>query len=242
MLSVVVPCVGNVELTRRCVASLVATTANRWELILVENGSTPGHREALADVALGAGRCDDVGMDDGRCGMWPERVVFLSWDRMLGYPAAVNRGILAASGTFVCLLNNDTEVVTPGWDGVLIEALEGTPEAVIAAPVCDFVANPAQDCRTAAPGRADVETLCFVAVLMRRGLFAEIGLLDEDFGLGKWEDREFCVRARRAGGRLVVEPAAFLRHAGHGTFRRLRPGVFEGLLRDGERLFRAKTG
>jgi GT2 family glycosyltransferase/SAM-dependent methyltransferase len=248
VVSVVVPCVGNVALTRRCVESLTAQTAGRWELALIENGSTPEHREALADVALAAGR----GLDPTR--NWPERVVFLSWDRMLGYPAAVNRGIQAASGTFVCLLNNDTEIVTPGWDGRLSEALgastgsasvgastggasTGSGGAVIVSPVCDFVANPAQHCQTAAPGRAEAETLCFVAVLMRRELFAQVGLLDEGFGLGNWEDREFCVRAQRAGGRLVVEPAVFVRHAGHGTFRRMRPGVFEHLLRTNERRY-----
>jgi len=239
VLSVVAPCVGNVALTRRCLASLCETTENRWELVLVENGSTPENREALADAATDDGRRTT---DAGRPTLnGPERVVFLSWDQMLGYPAAVNRGIQAASGAFVCLLNNDTELVTPGWDGLLIEAL-AADGAAIAAPVCDFVANPAQHCQTAAPGRVEVETLCFVAVLMRRGLFAQVGLLDEDFGLGNWEDREFCVRTQRAGGRLVVDDGAFVRHAGHGTFRRMRPGVFERLLAVNERLFRAKVG
>lgn len=262
VISVVVPCVGNVELTRRCVASLREMTAGAWELVLVENGSRAENREALADAATGR-------VGERESGRGPERVVFLSWDRMLGYPAAVNRGIAAASGDYVCLLNNDTEMRTPGWDTLLVETLEAgrwKPEnrlpssaaphdgasaqdaslsvrTEIVSPVTDFVANPAQVGRWEEGGTPrEARVLFFVCVLMRRELFARVGLLDEEFGLGNGEDKEFCRRVQAAGGRLLVDPGVFVQHAGHGTFRRLPAGMFASLLERNEALYQAKAG
>ena len=227
--SVVVPCVGNVELTRRCVASLRAMTTGPWELVLIENGSKPENREALADVALERW--------NGRtC-----RVTFLSWDRMLGYPAAVNRGIAAARGEYVCLLNNDTEIRTPGWDTLLLESLEGHDGDVVS-PVTDYIANPEQAGRweDGEPPRP-AQVLFFVCVMMRRELFTRVGPLDEEFGLGNGEDREFCARVQRYGGRLLVDPGVFVHHEGHGTFRRLPAGMFDALLERNRALYREKV-
>jgi GT2 family glycosyltransferase len=233
LVSVVTPCVGNVALTRQCLESLWAYTAGRWELVLVENGSRPENRELLGGLALAGNQV---------WGHAPERVVFLSFDRMLGYPAAVNRGIRAARGDYVCLLNNDTELRTPGWDTLLIETLEGQGGAIVS-PVTDFIANPAQlgAWEDGGPAR-EADVLFFVCVLMRRELFDQAGLLDEDFGLGNGEDREFCGRVKaRLAGRLLVDPGVFVHHEGHGTFRRLPAGMFGELLRRNEALAQSKA-
>jgi GT2 family glycosyltransferase len=84
--------------------------------------------------------------------------------------------------------------------------------------------------------------LFFVCVLMRRELFDQAGLLDEDFGLGNGEDREFCGRVKaRLAGRLLVDPGVFVHHEGHGTFRRLPAGMFGELLRRNEALAQSKA-
>jgi len=213
VLSVIVPAVGNVDLTARCIASLRAHTRPPYEIILVDNGSTPDHAEALADL----------GAD-----------VYLRYDRLLGYPAAINRGLEVAQGEYVCLLNNDTEV-EPYWASRLIAVLE-TRGAAIVSPVTDFIANPAQHRDTAGHNVAEATTLFFVCVLMRYNLAAEVGLLDERFGLGNCEDKEYCDRVKARGGKLVVEPGVFVQHVGHGTFGRFKPGLFMALLKRNEQL------
>jgi GT2 family glycosyltransferase len=214
VVSVIIPAVGNVELTRRCVQSVRKFANLPVEIVLVENGSKPTNREALADL---------------------DAEVFLSYDRMIGYPAAINRGAAAARGEYLCLLNNDTEMTQPGWDAQLVFTLQTTGAAVVS-PVVDFVANPAQRADAAQPARAPFEAaeLFFVCVLLRRDLFAELGALDEGFGLGNCEDKDFCRRAVQAGGRLVIEPAVFVRHAGNSTFRRLPGVMFPALLKQNE--------
>lgn len=211
--SVIIPAVGNVELTRACIASVRATARMRSQIVLVENGSRPANRDALADL---------------------DSDVFLSHDRILGYPAAVNLGIGAATGEYVCLLNNDTELRTPGWDARLCGVLARN-DAAIVAPVTNFIANPPQRAdRAMDKPPFEAPLLFFVCVLMRRNLFWRYGLLDESFGLGNGEDKEFCWRLSREGEKFFIDPQTFVYHAGHGTFGRLQPGAFAQLLAQNE--------
>ena len=55
-------------------------------------------------------------------------------------------------------------------------------------------------------------------LLFRRAVVDEIGLLDERFGLGNFEDDDFCRRAIQAGWRAINARDAFVHHFGHRTF------------------------
>lgn len=222
-LSVIIGAVGNVELTRRCLEAVRALSALAPEVVLVDNGSTA--EESLELARLGAD-------------------VLLWYPEMLGYPAMVNRGVRASSGEYVCLLNNDAEPVQAGWDGRLVWVLEVMPRAGMVAPVCDVAFNPGQ--AAAGPSVAqdellEAEQLVFVCVVMRRSTFDSLGGLDEGFGLGNWEDTDFSWRVRRAGGRLFIDPATFVRHVGHATFT-TRVTDFAGLLDGNRERFMSKWG
>lgn len=58
-----------------------------------------------------------------------------------------------------------------------------------------------------------VEWISGCAILVRRGVIEQAGMLDERFFL-YWEETEWCLRARRAGWRIVHVPAAKLWHKG----------------------------
>ena len=66
-----------------------------------------------------------------------------------------------------------------------------------------------------------------------------IGLLDEQFGIGCFEDDDYCLRAIQAGYRAVIAGDAFVHHFGGRTF--VGSGVdFGALMRENERRFREK--
>lgn len=44
-----------------------------------------------------------------------ERITYVQWDRPFNFSEKVNHGVLAASGEFVLILNDDVEVITPDW-------------------------------------------------------------------------------------------------------------------------------
>ena len=57
----------------------------------------------------------------------------------------------------------------------------------------------------------DVDFVPGAAMLVRREVFEQVGLLPEDFFM-YFEETEFCVRATRAGWRVVVDPSAEIEH------------------------------
>lgn len=68
--------------------------------------------------------------------------------------------------------------------------------------------------------RREVDAFFGAAMLVRRQALDEVGTFDESFALFG-EDYEWCARARRAGWRLVFEPAAqVVHHGGRSAARR----------------------
>lgn len=57
----------------------------------------------------------------------------------------------------------------------------------------------------------EVDLICAVCVLIRRGVFETIGLLDEQFFM-YCEDADLCLRARAAGWKICYTPAVWARH------------------------------
>jgi hypothetical protein len=51
-----------------------------------------------------------------------------------------------------------------------------------------------------------------------RACLDRVGLLTEDFGLGYYEDADFCMRAREHGFRNVCAPSVYIGHAGAKSF------------------------
>ncbi len=213
----VIPCFNEVEMTRACLGSLLEQTERPDEILVVDNGSED-ETAGLAD-AFGP----------------PVRV--LSQPRNLGFAGGVNAGLKAARGDHVLVLNNDTRCA-PDMIARLRCALELSPAIGAAAPMSNHVKGEArlpvgdlgrergqrQALAAAlrdAPVVQDVETLAGLCMLLRRATIDEVGLFDERFGHGNYEDDDLCLRLRLHGYRLVLARRAFLHHEGHATFRAL---------------------
>lgn len=192
------------ELTLRCIRSVRRHSPDGVQLVLVDNGSRDGSQEALRSAA---GPLD--------------KVLFLPTN--LGFAGGMNRGIEAADGDVLCLLNSDTRV-TRNWLPPLLSALE-RPGVGLAGPYTDHAKRDQRLKpflgRFAPPFRRskDVQTLSFFCVTIRRDVIDRIGLLDESFGLGTFEDDDYCRRAREAGFRCRVVGRSWVWHDAHGTFR-----------------------
>ena len=119
LVSIVVLAWNELEYTRQCIESVLRHTTGPFELILVDNGSTDGTPEYLATV--------------------PDAKVIRN-EENLGFPKGVNQGIAAASGEYVCLLNNDT-IVTSGWLDKLVDCAESADDVALVGPECNYVAS-----------------------------------------------------------------------------------------------------
>lgn len=179
--------------------------------------------------------------------------------RNLGFAGGANAGARAAldDGADAVLFLNDDAALTPDALGWLERALDA-PGVGIAAPV---VVSPDDRVESAGlsfvpwsgrlrevgrgrppePGGAarEVDAASGCALLVARQVLEAMGGLDEGFFF-YFEDLDLCLRARRAGWRVVVDPRARVVHEGSLTIGRASPArlyhAVRGHLRLGAKL------
>jgi hypothetical protein len=211
--SVVVVNYNGRDLTADCLARIPTGV----EAIVVDNGSADGSPEDIAR-------------------RFP-RVILMRNSINRGFAAAVNQGIERARGRYLCLLNNDARL-SPDTLDVMVNYLEAHPDVGIAAPQLlhedgrlqnSFAAIPSLATellnksllRLLFPGHfprkgghtepADVPSVIGACMLVRREVVDRIGGLDPAFFLFL-EETDWCLRARRAGFRVVFLPQARVVH------------------------------
>jgi GT2 family glycosyltransferase len=194
-----------------CLDALQRQTYRDFEIILVDNGSTDGSPEWIAEH-------------------YPT-VRLVRNKRNLGFAEGNNCGFAVAQGEFLALVNNDTEA-EPGFLQALVEAVRQDnrvgavagvlvfahrPEVVASAGLrvgWDGVAIDAYAGRPRAalpPAPVEVFGASGGAALYRRRMIEEIGpfLPAYFFYL---EDADLAWRARLAGWRCLLAPQAVVRH------------------------------
>lgn len=211
--TVVVPNWNGERFLKTCLASLRGQTFERFETVLVDNGSEDGSLELVSRD-------------------FPE-VQIVSMDENRGFSAAVNAGIRASNTEFVALLNNDT-AQDPGWLDALMRATDAHPEVgFFASKLVDFhnrrILDGAGDAlrKSGLPYRVGhgerdrgqydepgyVFGACAAAAMYRQDMLQEIGPFDEDF-FAYCEDGDLSFRAQLAGYRCLYVPEAVVYHIG----------------------------
>lgn len=202
--------------TLDCLRSLKHLTYSRAYTIVVDNASSDGSAEAIRAA-------------------FPH-VKLIETGSNLGFTGGNNVGIrhaLDAGADYVLLLNNDT-VVAPDMIDHLIEPMLNNPAIGVAGPTIYYFDQPhvvwsaggsidwkRGDTSMSAIGSEDkgqfgsepreVEFVTGCALLARRDVWDKVGLLDERFFM-YYEETEWCVRASRAGYKIVHVPLAMMWH------------------------------
>lgn len=199
-ISIIIPAYNNANLTLDCLKGLIQTHSIYFETLLIDDGSKDPIYKVLSR-------------------MFP-RVQVLHNETNQGFVRSVNRGIQAAKGTYILLLNNDTHISDSLWlrklyDGMVKRKLD-------MAGVVGGRLN--EKTWTYIPGEAKRATdkfqfLPFWCCLIRREVFDTVGLLDERFGLGFFDDVDLYYRAKKAGFKGGIVENIGIRHLYHSTFK-----------------------
>lgn len=227
------------ETTGPCLQSLRQENAD-IEIIVVDNHSDHATRTALQDEAAK-----------------DPRIRLILKDNNSGYSGGNNTGAKAASSDLLLLLNSDT-VVPAGAVPRLVELMQQHRNWAMLGPVSNQSGNDQQiyTCGTTVSeilnegatwcdhshgSYYQTDIIHFFCVIIRKDVYQQLNGLDEEFGLGYYEDTDFNYRAVKAGMQLFITEDVFIYHRGSGSFPKASPEVRKMVKRN-KKLFRKKQG
>lgn len=230
------------EGTRPCIESLYKyTDPNDFELICVDNDSHDGTPDFLKELEKKYNNVKIVLNDTNR-----------------GFAGGNNDGMRLATGDVLILLNNDT-LLTPNWLRTLLSPMISDGSIGLIGPITNSAGNEQMvsipDLNEAnyvelagkyvqrhAGYSFETQKLGFYCVAMTMNVFRTVGFLDEKFGIGMFEDDDYCVRVRKEGYRLVVNEGCFVFHKGSLSFKKIVDKEFQSLFARNREYFVTKHG
>jgi GT2 family glycosyltransferase/Flp pilus assembly protein TadD len=193
-------------------------TPEPHEIIFVDNASTDGTVKWLKQLVNNNARYR-----------------LIENEKNLGFSKGCNQGIDGSSGEYIVLLNNDV-VVTENWLSGMLDCLQSAPDIGIVGPMTNSISGPQkvghveyssiEQLDAYARGfrernrhrKIPLRRIVGFCMLFRRSLVDKIGLLDESFGSGNFEDDDFCLRATLLDFRNAVAGDVFIHHYGSRSF------------------------
>lgn len=217
--SIIIPIRDKVELLKVCLAGLLhRTDYDNVEIIVVDNDSAEDTTAAYLEV---------IGCDP--------RLTVLRYAGDFNYSAVNNFAVRQATGEYICLLNNDTDVIDASWlkemvrhavrsgIGAVGAKLLYADRTIQHAGVVIGLGNAAGHAHRFL--KADrrgyfaqahiphyVSAVTAACLVVAKDKFDAVGGLDEkDFAIA-YNDVDFCLRLDRAGWRNMYVPQAVLFH------------------------------
>ena len=219
--SILIPTCDHIRDLETCVESIYArTTYPDFEILLIENNS----KEEQTFRSY-----ERIQKEH------PDTLKVLTWQgKGFNYSALNNFGARYATGEYLLLLNNDTEVITPGWleemvmyaqqkrVGCVGAKLLYPDDTIQHAGVGFGIGGVAGHLHKYFPATSDgyMGRLNYVqdvygdtaaCLLIRKEIYDEVHGLDESYAVA-FNDVDFCVRVREAGYTNVFTPFAQLYH------------------------------
>ena len=217
LVSIIIPTRDRADLLRVCLDSIFQRSSySNLEVIIVDNASTEAATTQLFSQ------------------LPKDRVRILRDERPFNFSALNNSGVSLAQGEFVCLMNNDIEIITPDWLEEMLSFAQRPDIGCVGARLwypsgflqhggvitgIGGVAGHAHlnlrrgdrgyFCRAVL--HQSLSAVTAACLVVRRSIFQQVGGLDEALAVA-FNDVDFCLRVRQAGFRNVWTPYAEMIH------------------------------
>ena len=219
--SILIPSCDHSRDLRKCIDSIYArTTYPNFEILIIENNSKE-ERTFLYYEQLEKEH--------------PDSLRVLRWKGTgFNYSTLNNFGAQFATGEYLLLLNNDTEVISPRWLEEMVMYAQQKRVGCVGAKLLypddtiqhaglgfgflTLAAHMHKNFPVSHPGymgrlvyAQDVYGVTAACLLVRKEVYDQVNGLDESFAVA-FNDVDFCVRVRKAGYQNVFTPFAQLYH------------------------------
>jgi GT2 family glycosyltransferase len=212
---IVIPIWNQPEFTRDCICSIVRNTKNEYGLILIDNGSAHKVKQYLEELKA-------------TCKV---PLTVITNEVNVGFVKAVNQGIDRSRAPYVCILNNDT-LVQDGWLSEMIAVAESDDRIGIVNPSSnnlgqrpssgESIESYAVRLKAKRGMSIGLGSALGFCMLIKRALIGKIGMFDEAYGMGNFEDTDFSRRTAKEGFRYVRACGAYVYHRESSSFRHIK--------------------
>jgi len=225
-LSIIIPHFNGIDILKDCLESIFKNSYRNFEVMLIDNGSTDGSQEFIRKN-------------------FPQ-VNLIENEINRGYAGACNQGMDLSESEFILLLNNDTEMPANFLHEMLEEIKSNSLIAFVQPKIMSIQDNVFFDYSGGGGGEMDILGYPFArgrifdtvekdkaqydemdktvfwtsgcALLLRKNVVNEIGMLDEDF-FAHQEEIDLNWRAQLAGYKNVVTYRTKIYHYSGYTLR-----------------------
>ncbi len=218
LVSIIIPNKDNMPTLKTCIDSILnISTYRNFEIIVVENNSVS---KEIFDYYK------EIEKD--------ERIRVITWDKGFNYSAINNFAVKHAKGDYLLFVNNDIEVITPGWiEGLLGNAQRKTvgvvgcklyfPDKTIQhAGIIIGIGGIAGHAFLNMPGnrtgylhrastQVDYSAVTAACMMMPKKVFEEAGGFEEKLAVA-FNDVDLCLRVRQMGYLVVYDAYVEMTH------------------------------
>ena len=238
------------NLVGKCVESIILTTHRvNLEIIIIDNSVCEEQKEQLTQIR------------DARCTNNIAILLVINKENV-GFACANNQGLSTSNGEYIVLLNPDT-IVADGWFEELQIVIDRNPEIGLISPMTnrvghygglpslDLVGNDANQLViqksllliSLFKGKyLEMPRLGFYCVVGKSIVFQEIGMFDEKYIVGGYEDDDYCNRLVNAGYKLALALGSFVYHYQDMSFSGVEFEERKKIARGNQRYYESKWG
>ena len=220
---IIIPIWNQSALTKDCIDAILKNTSYPFRIIIIDNASSDETEEYL--IALE--KKFDINSSSGE----GAKILSVRNDKNIGFIKAVNQGIGLSSAPYICILNNDT-LVMKGWLKTMISVAESKSDIGIVNPSSNSLGQRpekgepielfAEKLKSETEESVEVGAALGFCMLIKREVINKIGLFDEIYGMGNFEDTDFSRRAVKEGYRCVRACGAYVYHRENASFNHLK--------------------
>lgn len=234
--SIVIPVYNQVDMTIQCIESIRSSDFRSYEIVVVDNGSTD----------------DTVNLEK-----YYKNIKYVRAQSNGGCVGGCNLGAAHSTGDVVVFANNDI-VVLPDAITNIVAFLDDKQDAgavggqiistsgVLQEAGCAVWSDGStfgygrgddpSNYRYSYPRKVDFCSGCFLAV--RRSILNDVGLFDEAFKPGYYEETDLCARIYQAGSEVWYVPGVQVIHYEYASFSKGRPPqASHGMILSRKKLF-----
>ena len=206
--SVIMPVLGKVHLTKSFMESFYKTTRCPYELIIINNGQDEETKNYLKEI------CEK-----------DSKIKILQQEENLGVAKSWNLGVLESQYEYVCIVNNDIKIMTGGWLVELQTVLQDFPNVCWCSPTTCYAEDMTKMCYRVSHyeqllyGAGNSNYVVGCCFMIPKRIFDVVGYFDEQFDIKYYEDLDYINRIFQNVGRVKMANTVLVYHAVGSTSR-----------------------